>query len=230
MKHSLQDENIMRNSSHNCCSDDEEEYLLQHYGLPEKLPSNEKILWQGRPGYAALLKKVFFFKYIAIYLLLLIVVSFVFDQYNYGLTEGFEGLILNTLIGVFCLSLFMLLAYFSYSTTIYTITDKRIVMRIGMVLTLSLNIPFKKIESADLKINSDGSGDISITLHPAVKIAYIHLWPHCRAFYFSNPRPTLKCIIKPEETSSTIKKYWEKEIKSNKNEKSQSSLEKSVVT
>ena len=183
------------------------------HGLPEKLPADEKIIWQGRPDFVSLLNRVFLFKYILIYLLLLTIFSFILNQSSYGVTEAFVGLIENTLISIFCLGLFMFIGYLTCSTTIYTVTNKRIVMKIGIILDLSLNLPFLKIDSADLKLNSDGTGDIALTLNPSVKIAYPHLWPHCRAFHFSNPKPTLKCILDPKNTSLLIKDYWEKELK-----------------
>ncbi len=191
----------------------QDDFSKTPYGLPEKLPVDEKIIWQGSPEYVPLLNRVFLFKHIAIYLLLLVIFSFILGQNDYGSTKALGILIENTLISLICLGLFMLLGQLSCSTTVYTVTNKRIVMKIGIVLDLSLNIPFNKIESADLKISSDGTGDISFALDPSVKIAYPHLWPHCRAFHFSNPKPTIKCISNPENISLIIKKYWEKGLK-----------------
>jgi hypothetical protein len=45
------------------------------------------------------------------------------------------------------------LAWLSARTTVYTITDKRVVMRIGIVLSLTFNLPLRQIESAGLKLH-----------------------------------------------------------------------------
>ena len=96
----------------------------------------------------------------------------------------------------------------------YSITDKRVVMRIGIVLNLSLNIPFSKIATAELKAYSDKSGDISLNLVPDNKIAYLHLWPHCRPWFFSSPRPRLSCLKDVEVIASCLTSSWEEQKKS----------------
>ena len=113
-------------------------------------------------------------------------------------------------------AIFILLAisFLISSTTMYSITDKRVVMRIGIVLNLSLNIPFSKIETAELKAYPDKSGDISLNLVPDNKIAYLHLWPHCRPWFFSSPRPRLACLKDIEVIASCLTSSWEEQKKS----------------
>ena len=43
------------------------------------------------------------------------------------------------------------MAWLSARNTVYTITDRRVVMRIGIVLTLTFNLPFKRIAAAGLQ-------------------------------------------------------------------------------
>ena len=87
-------------------------------------------------------------------------------------------------LGMVAIFLLLAISYLISSTTVYSITDKRGLMRIGIVLNLSLNIPFSKIELAACKVYPDRSGDISLNLVPDNKIAYLHLWPHCRPWFF----------------------------------------------
>ena len=56
------------------------------------------------------------------------------------------------------------LAWFTARTTVYTVTSKRVVMRLGIVLTVSFNLPFKQIASADVRVLKDGFGDITLAL------------------------------------------------------------------
>ena len=88
------------------------------------------------------------------------------------------------------------------------------VMRIGVVLNLSLNIPFSKIETAARKEYPDKSGDISLNLVRENKIAYLHLWPHCRPWFFSSPRPRLSCLKDVEVVASRLASSWEGQKKS----------------
>jgi hypothetical protein len=90
-------------------------------------------------------------------------------------------------------------------------------MRIGVVLTVTLNIPFNKIESAELKKYPDGSGDISIKLASGNKIAYPHLWPHCRGWFFSDPRPRLTGLRKSRKCCQSFREIMGFGSKGNKN-------------
>ncbi|MGZ2821903.1 photosynthetic complex putative assembly protein PuhB, partial [Pseudomonas aeruginosa] len=85
--------------------------------------------------------------------------------------------------------LLVLLGYLAARTTVYTITSRRLVMRIGIALPMTLNLPFKVIASAAARINSDGTADIPITLVPPNRLAFLILWPHCRPWTLRRPEP-----------------------------------------
>jgi hypothetical protein len=67
-------------------------------------------------------------------------------------------------------------------------------MRIGIVLTVTFNIPFRNIESAGLKVYADGTGDIPLALSADSKIAFVHLWPHARPWRAARPEPMLRDV------------------------------------
>ena len=50
---------------------------------------------------------------------------------------------------------------------------ERIVMRIGIALSVTLNIPFRAVDGAGLKLRRDGTGDISLVLAPNHRIAFL---------------------------------------------------------
>ena len=60
-------------------------------------------------------------------------------------------------------------------------------MRIGIVLNLSL-MYLVKLKAAR-ETYPDKSGDISLNLVADNKIAYLHLWPHCRPGFFLSTTP-----------------------------------------
>jgi hypothetical protein len=178
-------------------------------GLPEKLPQGERILWQGSPDVKAMLLRVFHLKGLLIYFGLILLY-----QIGTGVTDGevlsaiFFSSLRITIFSAIGLSLVALLAYLMASTAVYTITNKRIVMRIGIVLNMTFNFPLKMIESADCGLTKQGTGDIYLKLGKETKIAIFHLWPHSRPSSWASPQPTLRCIKNCSEVAKILVDAW----------------------
>ena len=188
------------------------------HGFPEALPQNENLIWQGSPDFWFIAKRVFYVKQITFYFALIIFVALGLNFGKLSQTELILNFLLNFSLALTAMLLILGLSFLISSTAVYSLTNKRLVMRIGVVLTVTLNIPFNKIESAELKKYPDGSGDISIKLASGNKIAYPHLWPHCRSWFFSDPRPRLTGLKKVENVANHFAKSWgleAKEIKTN---------------
>ncbi|HAT39645.1 PH domain-containing protein [Polynucleobacter necessarius] len=94
------------------------------------------------------------------------------------------------------------------STAIYTITNKRVVMRIGIVLNMTFNFPLKMIESADCGVTNNGTGDVDLKLSKGCKIAIFHLWPHSRPDKWAVPHPTLRGIKNYSEVAQILVDAW----------------------
>lgn len=178
-------------------------------GLPEKLPAGERILWQGSPDVKAMLLRVFHFRGLLIYFGLILLYQIVT-----GVTDGealsaiFFSSLRIVIFSAIGLSLVALLAYLMASTAVYTITNKRVVMRIGIVLNMTFNFPLKMIESADCGVTKQGTGDISLKLGKETKIAIFHLWPHSRPSHWASPQPTLRCIKNCSEVAKILVDAW----------------------
>jgi hypothetical protein len=73
------------------------------------------------------------------------------------------------------------------------------VMRIGMALPVTINLPFKLIDGASVRLFGNGSGDIPLKLTAKERVAYMLLWPHARPLHFSQPQPStaLHCQCRP---------------------------------
>jgi hypothetical protein len=99
----------------------------------------------------------------------------------------------------------------SARSTLYTLTNKRVVMRIGIVLTLTFNLPFKRIAGASLKTQGAGTGDIALALHPEDRIGWAHLWPHQRAWHVTQPQPTLRCVPHSTQVGEQLLALWRAE-------------------
>ena len=97
-------------------------------------------------------------------------------------------------LGALAVALLGLLAWLSARTTLYVITSRRVIMKIGVALPIFFNIPFTDVASAAVHAFHDGAGDIPLSLTPGRRIAYLHLWPHARPFGFSKPEPAVRSI------------------------------------
>ncbi|MEI7564605.1 MAG: photosynthetic complex putative assembly protein PuhB, partial [Burkholderiaceae bacterium] len=156
------------------------------YGLPEALPVGEKILWQGSPNWLSLARHAFHLPALSAYFSLIIaakLISVALGDVAWVAEMGSIALVI--VLSFLGLGLVVYLAYLSAQTTVYTITTQRVVMRVGIVLTVTFNLPFKRIVRADIHAFSDGTGNIPLQLAASDKIAYFHLWPHARPWYFA---------------------------------------------
>lgn len=164
-------------------------------GLPEKLPPGEHILWQGAPTWRSLARRVFHVRKLAAYCVLLMSWRLVADLSD-GATMADAAVSVLWLLPLLpaALGLPALLAWLYSRTTLYTITNRRVVIRYGVALPMSLNIPFKIIDSAALRQYGDGTGDIPIALSGPDRIAYLHLWPHARPWRLARTEPMLRCV------------------------------------
>ncbi|MEM9844501.1 MAG: photosynthetic complex putative assembly protein PuhB [Pseudomonadota bacterium] len=164
-------------------------------GLPEKLPADEEILWQGRPQVWALTCESLNLKWVIGYFVLVWLwwAGTLTDQVSFA-----QGLIAaSPLLGICAVVVVLLLAlgWAQAASATYTITDKRVVMRIGAALTMSLNLPYSKIASADLALRRRGGvGTIALDLTDSTKLSYLVCWPHARPWYFRKPQPALRCV------------------------------------
>jgi len=93
-----------------------------------------------------------------------------------------------------CLGLVVLLAVLHARGTVYTLTTRRVVMRFGIALPMSFNLPFRRLASADVRSGPRGEGDIVLRLSGQERIAYAHLWPHVRPWRFRRADPMLRAV------------------------------------
>ncbi len=179
------------------------------YGLPEELPAGEHILWQGAPDWHRLAIERFHVRKVAIYFALLLVLrvgSLVSD--GMPLPAALAGTATLSSIAVIALGILAWMAWYTARTTVYTLTDKRVVMRIGIALTLTLNLPLKRVESAALAQLPAGRGDIALKLLPGDQIAWLHLWPHARRWRFARTEPTLLCVADAQAVAGKLTAAW----------------------
>jgi hypothetical protein len=174
-------------------------------GLPERLPAGERMLWQGSPSFAALATQVFHMRAVAAYFVALLAwsaLSALHDGQGWaGIAAGWAWLVPGALIGLGLLGLF---AWLYQRSTIYTITNRRVVLRIGVAVPKAINVPYSIVAEAALQKRANGSGDIALTLTGRDRISYAHLWPHVRPWALSDAQPAMRCLPGVETVARTL--------------------------
>lgn len=157
-------------------------------GLPGPLPPGERILWQGAPSTRGLWLRVFHAPLAGLWFAACGIGVAVIAENPAGTAAA--------LVAVLGLALVLLgvLAYAAHRTTLYTVTNRRLVLQIGIALPVTYNLPFGEVESAELRLFGDGSGDLPLRLKPAARIAYLQLWPHARPWRVARPEPMLRSV------------------------------------
>jgi hypothetical protein len=164
-------------------------------GLPELLPKGERMLWQGGPAWRPLAASAYHARITALYFGVLLVWRLASGvAHGEAATSILASLLVFTGLATACVLLLVGLGYLAARTTVYTITSRRLVMRIGIALPMTLNLPFKVIASAAARINRDGTADIPLTLAPPNRLAFLILWPHCRPWSLRRPEPMLRAV------------------------------------
>ncbi|MGQ0700951.1 MAG: photosynthetic complex putative assembly protein PuhB [Panacagrimonas sp.] len=163
--------------------------------LPEALPKGERILWQGAPDWISLYRRAFHGRTLAVYFAIILAL-----RGGNVLMDGGTAMDAITAmswllpVALFALAMLALVAWLTARATWYTLTDRRVVMRMGIVLEITFNFPFRVIEAAGLRLHSDGTGDIPLSFIEGEQIAYAHLWPHARPWRFRRTEPMLRCV------------------------------------
>ncbi|NMJ40637.1 PH domain-containing protein [Roseomonas sp. JC162] len=172
-------------------------------GLPELLPEGEAILWQGAPAWRGFMLHAFRLPWLALYFGLLAAWHLA-EGWGADATLAAFGAARILAFGMVALVVLAVLSRFICRTTLYTITNRRIVMRVGVALPMTVNIPFAAIRSADLRLAGDRSGDILLRLLPGHRVSYVALWPHVRMWRIGQPAPVLRALPDAEAAAQAL--------------------------
>ena len=169
-------------------------------GLPDYLPAGERMLWQGAPCWKALAVRAFHIRKLALYFAVLLVWragTVLMDGGPLGAAALSAGSL--ALLALAALGVMAMLAWLTARSTVYTITSKRLVLRFGIALPMTMNLPFTCVESAALRTWPDGTGDIPLKLTGGQKASHVVLWPHVRPWHMGVTQPMLRAL--PEAAS-----------------------------
>ncbi len=167
-------------------------------GLPGDLPQGEAILWQGAPDARVFARSALGARWIGGYFALLVAWAMV------GGTP--LGALMTAGFGLLAVGLAYGFALLVARSTVYTITNRRVVLRIGVALSKCINLPLTKLGSADLRTLGGGFGDIALVPQGAGMLGYLILWPHARPFRLAQPQPMLRALPDAAEVAGILAK------------------------
>lgn len=163
-------------------------------GLPEALPKGEHILWQGSPDPRRLAREALGVRWVAAYFGLLafwrVGASSAEVPFGTALLHGIPFVI----SGLLACGILYGIAYVQARSAVYTLTNKRVAMRIGAALTMTLNLPYTWIGTAKLDLRASGHGTLAFELIGETRISYLMSWPHVRPWRMARTQPALRCI------------------------------------
>jgi len=147
---------------------------------------DEAVLWKGRPEVALLARGAFHVRKLGLYMAALAAIALVLGKPDAALVAGGLGVALTALLYT--------LAWASARTTLYILTDTRLIMRIGMAIETRVNIPLKQVTAAHLRMRGKDCGDIAFELSGERLLGNLLLWPHVRPWHYAMPQPMLRAV------------------------------------
>lgn len=174
------------------------------HGLPEVPPEGERILWQGSPDWWRLANEALSLRLVAAFFGFLagwaMLVAWADGQIETGLASA--AWLLG--MGAIACGFIAFFAWVMARATVYTVTNRRIVLKIGVALTMAINIPYKWVAKADLDLRRGGSGTIALDLLGDNQFSYLVLWPHARPWHMKRSQPALRSIRNAEWVARLI--------------------------
>lgn len=162
------------------------------------LPAGETILWRGKPDWRFLAIDAFHAPLIALYFGLIggwHLMAAIHDGAtgSAALLEA-SGVVFPALVA---LSLVGVLAWLSARATIFTLTDRRVVMRYGIALPALINLPLGTIEAMRMRKGFGGTGDLAFTLPRKGRLSFHQLWPYAQPWHLFPADPMLRAVPDP---------------------------------
>ena len=158
---------------------------------------DERVLWKGRPNTALLARTAFHARKAGLYMGALVVIALMLGKPDAAIVAAVLGTALTAILHV--------LAWASARSTLYILTDERLIMRIGIAIETRVNIPLKQITAAHLApIGSRGYGEIAFELAGERLLGTVLLWPHVRPWHYAMPQPMLRAVPDAAALAQTI--------------------------
>ena len=177
-----------------------------HKNILDAIPEGESILWKGKPSFWGFSWYFFGLKLLAFYLIIL---SVVFAA-RLTVTDFFTAFIVDflpfLLSGILTSFILMALAKIQSQSSVYIITENRVIIKSGAALSFLISMPFKKIKAVNLQKRKGSLGTISFELNSGKRVPYISCWPSVRPWRFKKTEPAFSCIENVDEVATILRK------------------------
>ena len=177
-----------------------------HKNILDAIPEGESILWKGKPSFWGFSWYFFGLKLLAFYLIIL---SVVFAA-RLTVTDFFTAFIVDflpfLLSGILTSFILMALAKIQSQSSVYIITENRVIIKSGAALSFLISMPFKKIKAVNLQKRKGSLGTISFELNSGKRVPYISCWPSVRPWRFKKTEPAFSCIENVDDVATILRK------------------------
>ncbi|SIO50181.1 PH domain-containing protein [Rhodovulum sp. ES.010] len=173
-------------------------------GLPEELPEGEEILWQGSPNWWALARESLALYWVAGYFVVLFLWRVIVATETMSLSQAAVASSFFLFLGGFVCALLMMTAFVQSRAAVYTVTNRRVALRIGAALSMTLNLPYTWIGNANLDLRKSGTGTIAFELMGTTRFSYLLCWPHVRPWRMARTEPAFRCIPEAAKVARLI--------------------------
>jgi len=168
------------------------------------LPWGERVLWRSSPDPRLLTEHLFRLRRVAAYSVILYAL-WAIRQWRSGPGHDFLRTSIVWLVLVLITVGFLhWLAHTTARTSTYILTDRRIVMRVGIALEMTVNVPLSMIERVEIREFGDRSGEIVVTPAAVMRVGYGALWPHVRLRAMRHPQPVLRGLPQPQYVATLL--------------------------
>ena len=164
-----------------------------------------RVFWQGAPTVSGTFWQILRGRWVALYLLVLLVYRTASAMAAGGGIAELTGAVASVAVLAMILgALLYVLARLLAGASHYSITGSHLVIRLGVALPMTVSLPLGVIDRADLVRHRDGSGDIVLTLNHEQRAGYIVMWPHVRPFGFLRVRPMLRALTDVDAAADAL--------------------------
>lgn len=174
-------------------------------GVSEPLPPGERVLWEGAPDAQALARHLFFVRPLTAYMALMVLWWVGVNRAQVGTNTFWMTLGMQLLLSAGLVFGARAFARAIANGTTYAITDKRIVMKFGVVFPLTINLPLHYVQGASARQFPDRTGQIAVQLDTKQKLAWIVLFPHVKPWTLNNPEPLLRGLTDPVKVGEILR-------------------------
>jgi ABC-type transport system involved in multi-copper enzyme maturation permease subunit len=124
-------------------------------------------------------------------------------------TESATAASFFLVLGVIVCAILLVVGVVQAKSTVYTLTNRRVAMRIGAALTMTLNLPFRKIQNANLGVRKSGTGTIALEMSREageLRLSYVMTWPHVRPWRLKHPNRRCAAFPMPQRSPGSSRR------------------------